>query len=107
VAKFTPPYATAYKATLIGYLVGVVAAIVYDVLTGIGLATNLYRSHIITLFIIRCVGIGFFVQVACYATLIKYPNQEPLGFVKGCLVGLLQVIGGCILFLGLLDVGFI
>ncbi|HSW62042.1 MAG TPA: hypothetical protein VLH56_01800 [Dissulfurispiraceae bacterium] len=107
VAKFTPPYAMAYKATLLGCLIGIMAAVVLDVLGVIGLAVGPSGPHITAMAIVRLVVVGFLPQAAIYGTLIKHPSQESLGLAKGCLVSLLQLLVGCLLVMGLLDMGVI
>lgn len=85
IAKYTPPYGMAYLATLLGTLVAFTLGFIVGLIAPPG--DEVFDSVNIGLFIV-----GFFIQSAAYGMLIKDGNRVPLGFGRGALVALTQLV---------------
>ena len=95
VVEFKPPYGMAYKATFLGYVAtGLVG---FFVGFFIGLDGQQFTGTSTVLLMV----IGFFVQAAIYAPLIKHPETGAIGFAKACYVSLILLIFGSLLIGGI------
>jgi hypothetical protein len=95
VVKFKPPYGMAYKAAFLGYVASVLVGFVVGFV--IGASGQQFTGTSTVLLMV----IGFFVQAAIYAPLIKHPETGAIGFGKACLVSLIQLIFGALLIGGI------
>ncbi|MBD3337654.1 MAG: hypothetical protein GF353_01010 [Candidatus Lokiarchaeota archaeon] len=95
VVKFKPPYGIAYKATFLGYVASVLVGFVGGFVIGAS-GQQFTGTSIILL-----MAIGFFVQAAIYAHLIKHPETGAISFGKACIVSLIQLIFGALLIGGI------
>ena len=93
VADFKPSYAMAYKAAIVGILAPMVVGFV------IGLGIGFSGAQMTPIFSIGLAIFGFLLQAAIYGYLIITDTEERLGFGKGVLVSLIQlVIAAAIIF---------
>lgn len=92
VCKFTPAYGMAYVATFYSYLTCNIIGIFVGLM--IGTTGNLFNPITIILLMV----IGFFIGAAIYGIMIKHPESGPIGFGKACLVNLVLLLIGAVIF---------
>jgi hypothetical protein len=85
-AGFTPPYGTAYLAAFLGYAASLVLGFVIGLVIGAS-GQTLDGGGTVLIMII-----GFFVQAAVYASLLKHPETGNISYGKACLVSLIQLV---------------
>lgn len=82
VAKFKPSYGLAYLTTFLGNLGPFIVEFVIE--PSPGMSGQSFAGGPMVLSMV----INFFVAAAIYGLLIKHPDTGPIGFGKGCLVGM-------------------
>ena len=91
VAGYAPLYWRAYQTTIAGYAVSLIVSFVLVLIIN-GADQKIDASAIILMTVV-----GFFVQTATYAAMLKDSANEALGFRRACLVSLVQVVFGVII----------
>ena len=90
--KFKPPYGMAYKAAFLSSA----TAFVVSFVIGLGLGVSGSEMSDVSLTLIMV--IGFSIQAYLYGFLIEHPDHGAIGFSKGVLVSLVQlvIVGGIV-----------
>lgn len=98
VAGFTPTYWVAYRAVFVSYVASFAAGFfVTYLLMSQGVPTSPEAQVLIMI-------MGFFIQAVLYGVLLVSPIDGPIGFLKGVLISLIQLVVALVLtaiFLGI------